>query len=69
MNNDTYTIPLPPAPVADLSRQVVSLARDLDRLPDGYTYLVTINKPDTKALGWRIEIVREEFIKRNFQFE
>lgn len=69
MSQVTYTIPLPHAPVADLSQQVVSLARDLDRLPNGYTYQITIEKPDVQALGWRVEIVREEFIKRNYQPE
>jgi len=59
-----YTTP----PVADLSQPAVSVARDLDRLPPG-TYNVTIQKPDIKAVGWRVEIVREEIIKRNYQPE
>jgi hypothetical protein len=50
-----------PKPVTDLSPRVVSLARQLDRLPPG-EYTIKLEKPDLKAEPWEVNIVRTEKI-------
>jgi hypothetical protein len=50
-----------PKPVTDLSPRVVSLARQLDRLPPG-EYTIKLDKPDLKAQPWEVNIVRTEKI-------
>lgn len=49
-------------PITDLSPRVVSLAREIDRLPAG-TYTLEIVKPDLPALSWHVEIVRVEQVR------
>jgi hypothetical protein len=44
-----------PKPISDLSPRVVSLAREIDRLPPG-CYVITLTKPEVKALKWTAEI-------------
>ena len=44
-----------PKPVTDLSARVVSLARELDRLPPG-CYVITLTKPEVKACTWTAQI-------------
>jgi len=46
-------------PVCDLSARVVSLAREIDRLPPG-EYMIMLVKGELKALPWTAEIVRTE---------
>lgn len=49
-------------PVTDLSQRVVSLAREIDRLPPG-TFTLMLVKPDLPGLSWHVEIVRVEPIR------
>ena len=49
-------------PPADLRPEIVSLARELERLPSG-TYSVLIDKPNLKGLPWRMEIDKTEKIR------
>ena len=42
------------APVHDLSPRVVSLAREIDRLPPG-EYVIRLTKADVKAAPWQAE--------------
>jgi hypothetical protein len=51
-----------PRPISDLSPRVVSLAREIDRLPPG-DYVIRLTKCDLKALPWQAEITREEPIR------
>lgn len=51
-----------PRPVQDLSARVVSLAREIDRLPPG-VYVITLTKCEVKALPWQAEIQRAEPIR------
>lgn len=46
-------------PITDLSSRVISLAREIDRLPAG-VYSLQLVKPDLPALSWHVEIVRVE---------
>lgn len=50
-------------PPADVSARALSIARAIDRLAPGHIYNLEISKPDTLALDWRVEIVREERIQ------
>lgn len=49
----------PQKPITDLSANVVSLARMLDRLPPG-NYQVVLLKPDFKGQPWRVEIIETQ---------
>ena len=51
-----------PKPITDLSARVVSLAREVDRLPPG-VYTISLTKPDIRSAGWQVEIVRIETIR------
>lgn len=51
-----------PKPVTDLSQRVISLAREIDRLPAG-SYSFVLVKPDLCSLSWHVEIVRLEPIR------
>jgi hypothetical protein len=55
-------IQLTTKPITDLSSRVVSLAREVDRLPPG-VYTISLIKPDVRAMGWIVEIVRIETIR------
>jgi hypothetical protein len=48
-----------PRPVSDLSARVVSLAREIDRLPPG-DYVIRLTKCEVRAMPWQAEIVRTE---------
>lgn len=50
-----------PKPITDLSANVVSLARMLDRLPPG-NYQVLLLKPEYRGQPWRVEIVQTQTI-------
>lgn len=43
----------------DLSRQVISLAREIDRLPPGQKYVIYFEKPRIKSLPWEVTITLE----------
>jgi len=61
----TSTSPVPenlPRPVTDLSARVVSLAREIDRLPPG-EYVIRLTKCELKAMPWQAEITRAEPIR------
>lgn len=49
-------------PVTDLSQRVISLAREIDRLPAG-EFLLVLVKPDLPSMSWHVEIVRRERIR------
>ena len=49
-------------PIHDLSARVISLARELDRLPPG-DYSVRLVKPDLPDMSWHAEIIRVEPIR------
>jgi hypothetical protein len=49
-------------PIHDLSQRVLSLARELDRLPPG-DYSVRLVKPELAGLSWHAEIIRVEPIR------
>jgi tRNA A37 threonylcarbamoyladenosine synthetase subunit TsaC/SUA5/YrdC len=48
-----------PKPVTDLSQNVVSLARRLDRLPPG-EYTIVLVKPELRGEGWGYRVTRIE---------
>lgn len=48
--------------VTDISPEVTSLARSVDRLPPG-TYTITLTKPEYRGQGWDVEISRREVIR------
>jgi hypothetical protein len=58
------TMDSPPKPKLDISRRAHSLAREVDRLPPGHTYLIRVVKSDLESLNWEVEIVRNEFIRK-----
>lgn len=59
MNTDTEnSIEL--SQVSSVSQRALSIAMAIDRLPVGYEYNLHIEKPEIRALEWRVEIVREE---------
>jgi len=45
-----------------VSRCVMSIARELDRLPAGH-YVLTMDKPDGKKDGWQVSIDRVEKVR------
>lgn len=49
----------PTKPITDLSPRVVSLARQIDRLPPG-RYTIEIEKPEVKPMPWEVQITAEE---------
>jgi hypothetical protein len=51
-----------PKPISDLSQRVVSLAREIDRLPPG-AFTIQLTKPEMPGLSWHVEIVRLETIR------
>ena len=51
-----------PKPITDLSTRVVSLAREIDRLPAG-TYTLALVKPEVVGMSWHVEIVRVEPVR------
>jgi hypothetical protein len=51
-----------PRPISDLSARVVSLAREIDRLPPG-EYVIRLVKCDLKSMPWQAEIVRAESLR------
>jgi hypothetical protein len=46
----------------DISEKVLSLAREIDRLPPG-EYAITLNKPTSKHQNWIVQIDRTETIR------
>ena len=46
----------------DLRPEVVSLAREIERLPPG-SYVFMLNKPDMKGLPWKVEIIKGERVR------
>ena len=46
----------------DLRPEVVSLAREIERLPPG-SYVVMLSKPDIKGVPWRAEIIKGERVR------
>lgn len=57
----TGPIELQQAP-ADLRPEVVSLARELERLSPG-NYLIRVTKPDLRGLPWLVEISHTEVVR------
>lgn len=53
--------PTPPKPITDLSPNMVTLARMIDRLPPG-NYQVVLLKPEYKGQPWRVEIAQTQTI-------
>ena len=53
----------PQEPELHISHRALSIARAIDRLAPGHVYHLEIQKPDTLALEWRVEIIREERIQ------
>lgn len=53
-------------PVTDLSQNAISLARSIDRLPDG-EYSIRIIKDTSLKIPWRLEIVRVEVVSRTIR--
>ena len=51
-----------PGPDIGISRCVMSIARELDRLPPGH-YVLTMDKPDDKKDGWQVSIDRVEKVR------
>lgn len=51
--------PIPTKPITDLSPNVVSLARRLDRLPPG-EYTIEVIKPECRGEGWKYRVTRIE---------
>lgn len=49
---------------SDISERARSLAREVDRLPAGFNYVLHIVKDEVEAIDWRVEIVRTELIRR-----
>lgn len=50
--------------IADISERAHSLAREIDRLPVGFTYTIQLVKNELEAVDWKVEIVRNEFLRR-----
>ena len=48
--------------IHDLRSEVLSLARELDRLPSG-DYLILISKPEIKGVPWKADILRTDRVK------
>ena len=46
----------------DLRPEVVSLAREIERLPPG-SYIFILRKPDIKGLPWPVEIIKGERVR------
>ena len=46
----------------DLRPEVVSLAREIERLPPG-SYIFILCKPDIKGLPWPVEIIKGERVR------
>ena len=46
----------------DLRPEVVSLAREIERLPPG-DYVFMLSKPDMKGLPWHVEIIKGERVR------
>ena len=46
----------------DLRPEVVSLAREIERLPPG-SYIFILHKPDMKGLPWPVEIIKGERVR------
>ena len=46
----------------DISNKVLSLAREIDRLPPG-EYSITLVKPSSKHQQWQVQIDRKETIR------
>jgi len=53
---------VPSRPITDLSPRVVSLAREIDRLPPG-EYVIRLSKCDLKTSPWQAEITRSETVR------
>jgi hypothetical protein len=58
----TQAPPPPPGPVIGVSRCVMSIARELDRLPAGH-YVLSVDKPVGKKDGWQVSIDRVEKVR------
>jgi len=52
----------PPGPDIGVSRCVMSIARELDRLPAGH-YVLAVDKPAGKTEGWQVSIDRVEKVR------
>lgn len=50
--------------ISDVSARAHSLAREIDRLPAGFTYTIRLVKNELDEIDWAVEIVRSEFIRR-----
>jgi hypothetical protein len=50
--------------ISDISARAHSLAREIDRLPPGFTYTIQVVKNELDEIDWRVEIIRSEFIRR-----
>lgn len=50
--------------IKDISDRAHSLAREIDRLPPGYTYVIQLAKNELEEIDWKVEIIRSEFIRR-----
>lgn len=50
--------------ISDISARAHSLARELDRLPDGFTYTIKLVKDELRSIDWQVEITRSEFLRR-----
>jgi len=51
--------PPPPGRTSDISRKVLSLAREIDRLPAG-DYSISLTKPASKNQPWSVTISKGE---------
>ena len=54
--------PTAPQAITDLSARVVSLAREIDRLPPG-EYVIRLEKGEIRADPWQAEIQRVEAVR------
>jgi hypothetical protein len=54
--------PTAPQAITDLSPRVVSLAREIDRLPPG-EYFIHLEKGEIRAAPWQAEIQRVEPVR------
>ncbi len=61
MSNPLTVPPKPSKPVTDLSVRAISLARRIDRLPEG-EYTIKLVKPEVRGQPWEVHVTRVETI-------
>ena len=65
INNDKKQDAAGDSPFTDsISPRAKQIARAIDRLLNGYDYIIFLTKPDIDAANWKIEVIRAESLQK-----